>query len=58
MDKGMVYMQIRIEESLKAELQEAAKSVGLSLSAWIRHEGLLQARRILGKETQKKGEDE
>ncbi len=39
----MAFIQIRIEEDLKRELQRAARSVGLSLSAWVRLELLQQA---------------
>ncbi len=44
----MAFIQIRIEEDLKRELQRAARSVGLSLSAWVRLELLQQARRRPG----------
>lgn len=35
-EKKMTHIQIRIEESLKDQVQREASELGLSLSAWIR----------------------
>lgn len=48
-EKKMTHIQIRIEETLKDEIQESATADGRSLSSWLRQRAIEYLRREKGK---------